>query len=81
MGRGAASLLQQPNVPDDSREPRPVTLTVKQVAVALGVNEQTVRRAVQREELAAVRIGNKIQILRKEFCEKYKLPYDYDFGD
>lgn len=82
MGRRPGGLLERPGVAPKTSSPRPVpaTLTVKQVARVLDVSEQTVRRAVERGEIEAVRMGAKIQILRKELCEKYKLPLDYDFG-
>lgn len=79
MGRQPGALLERPGVPtpDDSR---PAMLTVKQVARTLGVNAQTVRRAVKRGELLGGSIGTKILINRKEFCEQNHLQEDYDFG-
>lgn len=79
MGRQPGALLQRPSVPTD--EDRPAMLTVKQAARALGVNVQTIRRAVKRGELLGGSIGAKILINRKEFCEKNNLSYDYDFGE
>jgi excisionase family DNA binding protein len=55
-------------------------LTVKQVARAIGVSDQTVRREVERGELPAVRVGAAIRIPRQMVIDKYQIPDDYDFG-
>jgi excisionase family DNA binding protein len=87
MGRRPAGLLQRPIVPKKSPSPAgdpgrvPATITVKQAARAIPMGEQAVRRAVDRGELDAVRVGGRVLILRKPFCEKFELPLEYDFGD
>jgi hypothetical protein len=87
MGRRPAGLLQRPIVP--RKTPRPAgdpdrvlaTITVKQAARAIPMGEQAVRRAADRGELPSVRVGARVFILRKPFCEKFELPLDYDFGE
>lgn len=80
MSPQPAGLLQQPGVPTDTPPPRRETLTAKQVAPVAGITEQTVYDWVKRGELPGMKIGGKVQIFRKEFCELYRLPEDYDFG-
>jgi len=87
MGRRPAGLLQRPIVPkktpsaaDDPGQVK-ATITVKQAARAIPMGEQAVRRAVARGELPSVRVGARVLILRKPFCEKFELSLDYDFGE
>ena len=60
---------------------RPLFISPKQAARALHVNVQTIYRMIERRELLAVRAGNRIKIPTREFCDRYPIPEDYDFGD
>lgn len=83
MGRDRSRLLERRAVPERTPADEPIDLrplTVKQAARASGLHEQTIRRAVERGEIEGTRVGGKVLILRRPFCEKFGLPLDYDFG-
>ena len=88
MGGRSGRLLQTARVSKDPparRElgaPRPATLTVKQAARALGVDPQTVYRLVHSDPpgIDAVWVRSRIKIPLLEFCDRFKIPLDYDFG-
>jgi excisionase family DNA binding protein len=63
-------------VDDDPR--RPITLSVAETARLLGVGESAVYSAVKRGEIASIRIGKLIRILRGPLLERLGLPEDYE---
>jgi excisionase family DNA binding protein len=63
--------MASPGSPD--RAPiRNDLLTVKEVAIILGVHAQTVRRLIVQKKLAAVEVGRLVKIRRSSVADYYR---------
>lgn len=66
------SAVVPPISPDDLSGPypkHPLTLSVQETAKMLGVSEKTVRTAIDKGQIEAVKIGRMVRIIRKSLLE------------
>lgn len=73
------SAVVPPVTPEDLAGPyprRPLTISVSEAAELLGVSEKTVRAAVEKGQLEAIRVGRLIRIVRAPLLQQLGISDD-----